>query len=126
MTSNKTIARWAAPLSLALAAVSMPASAFEPSGTECIAPAGAGGGWDMTCRLVGKTMQDMKLVPGTGGDGESYQYLIVFEGSGDQPVDALQRLGAAVADGKIAMSDSLGAPLWSGLFEEIPDASFAA
>lgn len=68
----------------------------------------------------------MKLVPGTGGDGESYQYLIVFEGSGDQPVDALQRLGAAVADGKIAMSDSLGAPLWSGLFEEIPDASFAA
>jgi putative tricarboxylic transport membrane protein len=65
MTQTKIIARWAAPLSIALAAVSMPASAFEPSGTECIAPAGAGGGWDMTCRMVGKTMQDLKLLPGT-------------------------------------------------------------
>lgn len=40
------------------------ALAFEPGNTECIAPSGAGGGWDMTCRLVGKAMQDQKLIPG--------------------------------------------------------------
>lgn len=41
------------------------ALAFEPGNTECIAPSGAGGGWDMTCRLIGKAMQDQKLIPGT-------------------------------------------------------------
>ena len=65
MTPFKPMARWAAPMTLAFAAVSMPASAFEPGNTECIAPAGAGGGWDMTCRMVGKTMQDLKLFPGS-------------------------------------------------------------
>ena len=39
------------------------AQAFEPDNTECIAPAGAGGGWDFTCRQVGKTLYDIKLVP---------------------------------------------------------------
>ncbi|MDH3195262.1 MAG: tripartite tricarboxylate transporter substrate-binding protein [Hyphomicrobiales bacterium] len=29
---------------------------------ECIAPANAGGGWDFTCRQVGKTLYDLKLV----------------------------------------------------------------
>ena len=61
-------------------ASSMAAFAFEPSNTECIAPANPGGGWDFTCRQVGKTMQDMKLVPGTmqvvnlagGGGGVAY------------------------------------------------------
>ncbi|WP_176086476.1 tripartite tricarboxylate transporter substrate-binding protein [Martelella sp. HB161492] len=42
-----------------------PALAFEPSASECIAPAAPGGGWDFTCRQVGKTLQDLKLVPGT-------------------------------------------------------------
>lgn len=61
-------------------ASSMAAFAFEPSNTECIAPANPGGGWDFTCRQVGKTMQDLKLVPGTmqvaniagGGGGVAY------------------------------------------------------
>ncbi|MAS05225.1 MAG: C4-dicarboxylate ABC transporter substrate-binding protein [Ahrensia sp.] len=61
-------------------ASSIAAFAFEPSNTECIAPANPGGGWDFTCRQVGKTMQDMKLVPGTmqvvnlagGGGGVAY------------------------------------------------------
>ena len=30
---------------------------------EFIAPAGAGGGWDLTIRTVSKTLQDTKLVP---------------------------------------------------------------
>jgi putative tricarboxylic transport membrane protein len=78
------IARGAAPLSCALAAESRPARAREPSGTECIAPAGAGGGWDMTCRMVGKTMQDLKLLPGTmqvtnkagGGGGVAFAEVV--------------------------------------------------
>jgi putative tricarboxylic transport membrane protein len=61
-------------------ASSISAFAFEPSNTECIAPANPGGGWDFTCRQVGKTMQDLKLVPGTmqvtnlagGGGGVAY------------------------------------------------------
>ena len=40
-----------------------PALAFDPGATECIAPAAAGGGWDFTCRQVGKAMQDLKLDP---------------------------------------------------------------
>ncbi len=34
---------------------------FDPSNTKCIAPANAGGGWDFTCRAVGKTLQDLGL-----------------------------------------------------------------
>lgn len=41
------------------------AFAFDPGGTECIAPANPGGGWDFTCRQVGKTLQDLGLIKGT-------------------------------------------------------------
>ena len=37
---------------------------FEPNNVECIAPANPGGGWDFVCRQVGKTLYDLKLVPG--------------------------------------------------------------
>ena len=65
-----------------------PAAAFEPESTECIAPSGAGGGWDFTCRLVGKTMQDLGLVPGTmqvinmagGGGGVAYSNVVTKRG----------------------------------------------
>ena len=58
--------------------------AFEPETTECIAPANPGGGWDFTCRQVGKAMQDLKLVNGTvqvtnmagGGGGVAYAEVI--------------------------------------------------
>jgi putative tricarboxylic transport membrane protein len=61
-------------------ASSLAAFAFEPVNTECIAPANPGGGWDFTCRQVGKTMQDLSLIPGTmqvtnlagGGGGVAY------------------------------------------------------
>ena len=39
--------------------------AFEPESPECIAPANPGGGWDFTCRQVGKTLQDLKLISST-------------------------------------------------------------
>ncbi|MEZ5932946.1 MAG: tripartite tricarboxylate transporter substrate-binding protein [Alphaproteobacteria bacterium] len=61
-----------------------PALAFEPTNPECIAPANPGGGWDFTCRQVGKTMQDLGLVPGTvqvtnlagGGGGVAFAEVV--------------------------------------------------
>ncbi|MFL1485885.1 Bug family tripartite tricarboxylate transporter substrate binding protein [Marinobacter sp. LN3S78] len=49
---------------VAVATFSLSALAWEPSGkVECIAPADPGGGWDFTCRSVGKVMEDLDLVP---------------------------------------------------------------
>ncbi len=31
---------------------------------ECVAPANPGGGWDLTCRAVGRVLGDLRLVPG--------------------------------------------------------------
>ncbi|MCM2342002.1 tripartite tricarboxylate transporter substrate-binding protein [Rhodoferax sp.] len=83
MIRMKHLALWAAPVAVAMV-TSTSAFAFEPGSTECIAPAGAGGGWDMTCRLVGKTLQDLKLIPGSmqvtnkagGGGGAAYAEVI--------------------------------------------------
>ncbi|HKJ63196.1 MAG TPA: tripartite tricarboxylate transporter substrate-binding protein [Hyphomicrobiales bacterium] len=58
--------------------------AFEPENTECIAPANPGGGWDFTCRQVGKTLQDLKFIPGTmqvtnlagGGGGVAFAEVV--------------------------------------------------
>jgi putative tricarboxylic transport membrane protein len=57
--------------------------------TECIAPADAGGGWDFTCRQIGKLMYDLKLVDqpvqvtnmaGAGG-GVAYTHVVTERGS---------------------------------------------
>lgn len=69
---------------LAVAGFAAPATAFEPSNPECIAPANPGGGWDFTCRQVGKTLQDLGLVPGTvqvtnlagGGGGVAFSQVV--------------------------------------------------
>ncbi len=61
-----------------------PSLAFEPENPECIAPANPGGGWDFTCRQVGKTLQDLGLVPGTvqvtniagGGGGVAFAEVV--------------------------------------------------
>ena len=37
----------------------------DRSVTECIAPAAPGGGWDLTCRSVGRVLSEMGLVNGT-------------------------------------------------------------
>lgn len=73
---------------LAAAAVSatmvVSALAFTPETTECIAPANPGGGWDFTCRQVGKTLQDLQMIPGTmqvqnlagGGGGVAFAEVV--------------------------------------------------
>lgn len=41
------------------------AYAFEPArSAECIAPANPGGGWDFTCRSVGKVLVDLEYIKG--------------------------------------------------------------
>lgn len=60
------------------------ASAFEPGNVECIAPANPGGGWDFTCRQVGKVLSDLGLVPGQvqvtnmagGGGGVAFAHVV--------------------------------------------------
>jgi putative tricarboxylic transport membrane protein len=47
---------------LATTAALMLATSTSAFATECIAPANAGGGWDFTCRQVGKLLYDLKLV----------------------------------------------------------------
>jgi putative tricarboxylic transport membrane protein len=40
------------------------AQGFTPRNVECIAPAGAGGGWDMICRQISDILVQLDLVPG--------------------------------------------------------------
>ena len=46
----------------AAAAIFATAAISQASAAECIAPADPGGGWDFTCRTVGKLLFDLKLV----------------------------------------------------------------
>ncbi|MEM9223924.1 MAG: tripartite tricarboxylate transporter substrate-binding protein [Pseudomonadota bacterium] len=74
----------AAAAAFGAALTTTPAFAFEPGATECIAPANPGGSWDFTCRQVGKTMWDLKLVPNTvqvtnlagGGGGAAFAEVV--------------------------------------------------
>ncbi|SFD27171.1 Bug family tripartite tricarboxylate transporter substrate binding protein [Tropicimonas isoalkanivorans] len=60
------------------------AQGFSPENPECIAPANPGGGWDFTCRQVGKTLQDLGLIDKTmqvvnlagGGGGVAYAEVV--------------------------------------------------
>ena len=54
------------------------------SGTECLAPAGAGGGWDFTCRVpAAQLMQKLDLIDGAmkvvnmsgSGGGKAFSYV---------------------------------------------------
>ncbi|TVP44090.1 MAG: tripartite tricarboxylate transporter substrate binding protein [Gemmatimonadales bacterium] len=36
----------------------------QGGGWECVAPAAAGGGWDLTCRALARTLQELGLAPG--------------------------------------------------------------
>ncbi|MCS7057317.1 MAG: tripartite tricarboxylate transporter substrate-binding protein [Meiothermus sp.] len=67
--------RWVVATTL-VALVGSGLAQFTPRSPECIAPAGAGGGWDFTCRSVAQVMLDLKIIPQpmrvtnmTGGGG---------------------------------------------------------
>lgn len=72
-------------LAAALALASpVAAGAFEPGNVECIAPANPGGGWDFTCRQVGKALQDLGIVANPvqvtnmagGGGGVAFAHVV--------------------------------------------------
>ena len=63
---------------------------------ECIAPANPGGGWDFTCRTIGKIMYDIKAVDkpiqvknmaGAGG-GLAYNHVVAERGKDDDVIIA--------------------------------------
>ncbi|WBU54647.1 tripartite tricarboxylate transporter substrate binding protein [Paracoccus sp. SCSIO 75233] len=71
----------------ALAAVALSFSAIAAAAQEnpeCIAPANPGGGWDFTCRQVGKSLQDLGLIDSTmqvvnlagGGGGVAFAEVV--------------------------------------------------
>ncbi|EHM03180.1 hypothetical protein HMPREF9946_00377 [Acetobacteraceae bacterium AT-5844] len=49
-------------LGLAGLATVRPAAAFVGSRPECLAPSAPGGGWDFTCRTVGRLLQELRVV----------------------------------------------------------------
>ncbi len=72
-------------LAAALAAgLAQAASAFEPGEVECIAPANPGGGWDFTCRAVGRALHELGIVKtpvrvtnmAGGGGGIAFAYVV--------------------------------------------------
>lgn len=73
-----------AALFLGASALTAVADGWMPSNPECIAPANPGGGWDFTCRQVGKVMQDEGLIDKTmqvtnlagGGGGVAFAEVV--------------------------------------------------
>ena len=72
------------------------AATFSASAAECIAPANPGGGWDFTCRQIGKILFDIGAVdtpvqvtnmPGAGG-GLAYTTVVSERGSDEDLIVA--------------------------------------
>lgn len=82
----KSIIRAGAFASVAVFATfsTVSAQGFQPENPECIAPANPGGGWDFTCRQVGKSLQDLGLISSTmqvvnlsgGGGGVAFAEVV--------------------------------------------------
>ena len=73
-----------AALGLGLAAGPALAQGFTPANPECIAPANPGGGWDFTCRQVGRMLQELGMIDATmqvsnlagGGGGVAFAQVV--------------------------------------------------
>lgn len=84
MTVSTPRRTFAAVAILACTAFGAQAQDFTPGNPECIAPANPGGGWDFTCRQVGKALQDQGLISSTmqvvnlagGGGGVAYAEVV--------------------------------------------------
>ena len=88
MTKGITKIAFGAMLGLGLAGQAMAA--------ECIAPANPGGGWDFTCRTIGKIMHDIGAVDNPiqvtnmagGGGGLAYSHVVNERGSDEELIVA--------------------------------------
>ncbi|SMX41568.1 Bug family tripartite tricarboxylate transporter substrate binding protein [Actibacterium lipolyticum] len=84
MTLTLTRRAFTAAAILTCTAFGAHAEGFTPENPECIAPANPGGGWDFTCRQVGKSLQDQGLIPSTmqvvnlagGGGGVAFAEVV--------------------------------------------------
>ncbi|MEZ5752709.1 MAG: tripartite tricarboxylate transporter substrate-binding protein [Paracoccaceae bacterium] len=73
-----------AALGLTVGAGAAQAQGYTPSNPECIAPANPGGGWDFTCRQVGRMLQELGMISSTmqvanlagGGGGVAYAQVV--------------------------------------------------
>lgn len=85
-----------AALGLGLVAGPALAQGFAPSNPECIAPANPGGGWDFTCRQVGRMLQELGMIQATmqvanlagGGGGVAYAQVVNERDSDDNLIVA--------------------------------------
>ena len=89
--AHRASALMGAAVALALAPHAAAAQGFAPSNPECIAPADPGGGWDFTCRTVGKLLTEegilddqVQVVNMPGGVG-AVAYANVTGKRGDDP-----------------------------------------
>ncbi|MGH1477379.1 MAG: Bug family tripartite tricarboxylate transporter substrate binding protein [Geminicoccales bacterium] len=81
---------------IALSAVFGLGFAGQAIAAECIAPANPGGGWDFTCRTIGKIMHDIGVVDDPiqvtnmagGGGGLAYSHIVNERGSDEDVVVA--------------------------------------
>ena len=80
----------------AIAAAVFALSGVAASAQECIAPANPGGGWDFTCRQVGKSLQDLGLIDQTmqvvnlagGGGGVAFAEVVNKRGDDNELIVA--------------------------------------
>jgi putative tricarboxylic transport membrane protein len=95
----------------AFLAFGVAAAQFTPRNVECIAPAGAGGGWDFTCRQIAPILVQLGLVPGsiqtqnlTGGGGGIAFASVVANQRGNQNliVAASTATTSRIASGEFA------------------------
>ncbi|WP_158970163.1 Bug family tripartite tricarboxylate transporter substrate binding protein [Chachezhania sediminis] len=86
-----------AAVALAAGALTLSAVAVEAQESpECIAPANPGGGWDFTCRQVGKSLQDQGLIDQTmqvvnlagGGGGVAFAEVVNKRNAADNLIVA--------------------------------------
>lgn len=84
---------------------------FQPRNVECIAPAGAGGGWDFTCRQIANVLVEIGLVPGSiqtqnltgGGGGVAFASVVANQtGNENLIVAASTATTSRIASGEFA------------------------
>jgi putative tricarboxylic transport membrane protein len=108
----KPTVRILATLALAAAALVGTAQAqFTPRNVECIAPAGAGGGWDFTCRQMANVLVQIGKVPGSiqtqnltgGGGGVAFASVVANQtGNENLIVAASTATTSRIASGEFA------------------------
>jgi len=133
----KSFPRTRRPIAAILAMAAAPILAVNTtvaSAAECIAPSDPGGGWDFTCRTIGRLLSDLELVDGNvkvtnmaGGVGAVTFAMVASERADDEelivatstvgitqiaqgrypaPLDSMRYLGMLGADvGVIAVAD---------------------